>query len=292
MSDFRDLMMAQMDDAAADFAAEDFAAGYGRGVVGRVRRRRTVRAVGVGGVSLVAVAVGALAVGANHVPWGPLGEPAAAPDEPATSPFQCGFEFPTDSQGSDDFWIDGLAWLTPAQMNAAVYQRRAQTNQAQIDRGGPAEPQPWDLPQAIGTEPGPVFTLYYPAGSEGAGGEFRDTDPALNPPDSNGIQGPSDVVIYFSVGQTFVAVSDGVVSGTMRAPWSPEDAPHLTQVAWGESHFLEPLALLNPEGAFTACPGATLSGDEDLYAVAGVMTDSSVDGLSEPEYAWLNAGRP
>lgn len=109
MGDFRDLMMAQMDDAAADFAAEDFAAGYGRGVVGRVRRRRTVRAVGVGGVSLVAV--GALAVGANHVPWGPLAEPAAAPDEPATSPFQCGFDFPTDSQGSDDLWIDGLAWL-------------------------------------------------------------------------------------------------------------------------------------------------------------------------------------
>lgn len=61
MSDFRDLMHAQMDSAAAGFAAEDFAGGYGRGVVGRVRRRRTVRAVGVGGVS--AVAVGALAVG-------------------------------------------------------------------------------------------------------------------------------------------------------------------------------------------------------------------------------------
>jgi len=73
MGDFRELMSAEMDDAAADFAAEDFAGGYGRGVVGRVRRRRTVRAVGVGGVS--AVAVGALAVLAASVPetFGPAG---------------------------------------------------------------------------------------------------------------------------------------------------------------------------------------------------------------------------
>lgn len=290
MSDFRDLMIAQMDDAAAAFAAEDFASGYGRGVVGRVRRRRTVRAVGVGGASVVAV--GALAVGANHVPWGPLAEPAAAPDERATSPFQCGFDFPTDSQGSDDLWIDGLAWLTPAEMNAAVYQRMAQTNQAQIDRGGPAEPQPWDLPRAVGTEPGPVFTLHYPAGSEAAGGGVRDTDPVLDPPGSSSLQGPSDVIVEFSIGLTFVAVSDGVVTGTLLDPWSPQDAPHLAWVASGESSFVEPLALLNPEGAFTACPGVALESDADVYAVAGVMTDSSVDGMSGPEYAWLSAGRP
>lgn len=73
MSDFRDLMHAQMDDAAAGFAGEDFAGGYGRGVVGRVRRRRTVRAVGVGGVS--AVAVGALAVGSTQL-LGGTGQPA------------------------------------------------------------------------------------------------------------------------------------------------------------------------------------------------------------------------
>ena len=74
MSDFRELMSAEMDDAAAGFAAEDFAGGYGRGVVGRVRRRRTARAVGVGGVS--AVAVGALAVGAMN--WTVEGDPAAS----------------------------------------------------------------------------------------------------------------------------------------------------------------------------------------------------------------------
>lgn len=291
MSDFRDLMLAQMDDAAAGFAADDFAGGYGRGVVGRVRRRRTVRAVGVGGVS--AVAVGALAVGGSQLFSGAEQPAGVSPSpESATSPFQCGFEFPTDSRGSDGFWIDGLSWLTPGEMSGAVYRRMAQINQSQIDRGGPAEPQPWDLPRAVGTESGPVFALHYPAGSEAAGGGVRDTDPALDPPDSSALQGPSDVIVEFSVGLAFVAVSDGVVTGMMLDPWSPEGAPHLAWVASGEPGFIEPLALLNPEGAFTACPGATLTGDEDLYAVAGVMTDSSVDGLSEPEYAWSEAPAP
>ncbi len=74
MSDFRELMSAEMDDAAAGFAAEDFAGGYGRGVVGRVRRRRTVRAVGAGGVSVVAV--GGLAFGAMN--WPVEGGPASS----------------------------------------------------------------------------------------------------------------------------------------------------------------------------------------------------------------------
>lgn len=278
-----------MEDAGR-MSGRDFAEARGVGVARRVRTRRTVRAASVGGASVVAV--GALAVGATQVPWSPLAAPAAAPDEPATSPFQCGFEFPTDSQGSDGFWIDGLAWLTPAEMNAAVFARRAQINQAQIDRGGPAEPQPWDLPRAIGTEPGPVFTLHYPAGSEAPGGVIRETDPALFPPDSSALQGPSDVIVAFSVGLSFVAVSDGVVTGTMLEPGSPNELPRLAAVASGESSFVEPLALLNPEGAFTACPGVTLESDAELYAVAGVMTDSSVDGMSEPEYAWLSAGRP
>lgn len=66
MDDFRDLMTAQMDDAAARFADEDFAALYGGAVVSRVRRRRTVRAASVGGGTMLTA--GALALAVTQLP--------------------------------------------------------------------------------------------------------------------------------------------------------------------------------------------------------------------------------
>ncbi|MCB2413428.1 hypothetical protein LGT39_11290 [Demequina sp. TTPB684] len=75
MDDFRDLMTAQMDDAAARFADEDFAALYGGAVVSRVRRRRTVRAAGVGGGTMLTA--GALALAVTQLPANRAMNPAS-----------------------------------------------------------------------------------------------------------------------------------------------------------------------------------------------------------------------
>ncbi len=266
MSDFRDLMLTQMDDAAAGFAAEDFAAGYGRGVVGRVRRRRTVRAVSVGGVS--AVAVGVLAVGAAQLTRSPLTMPAAASPEPATSPFQCGFVMGTTVKDSTAVSIKAIEWMEPADVNA----------RQQEFWGGST-----NAPKELGSQPVPTVDLIDGLAREigrGSGtglGDPVDMDVSTDP------GGP-----LVATGFGFVLVRDGVVVGTLI----PDTADaHVGYEYDGQSHFV---ALLNAASAFGACPGETL-GTDDLatYVVAGSLVDDPTGALSEgPYYAWSVLDRP
>ncbi len=266
MSDFRELMSAEMDDAAAGFAAEDFAGGYGRGVVGRVRRRRTVRAVGVGGVS--AMAVGALAVGATQVPWSPLAAPAAASPEPATSPFQCGFVMGTTVKDSTAVSIKAIEWMEPADVNA----------RQQEFWGGST-----DAPKELGSQPIPTVDLI--AGLERQNGWSGGTGLG-DPVDLDVSSDPGGPLVATGFG--FVLVRDGVVVGTLI----PDTADaHVGFEYDGQSNFV---ALLNAASAFGACPGETL-GTDDLatYVVAGALVDDPTGALSEgPYYAWSVLDRP
>ncbi len=268
MSDFRDLMIAQMDDAAAGFAAEDFAGGYGRGVVGRVRRRRTVRAVSVGGVS--AVAVGALAFGATKLPAGgeqPAGSVSPSP-EPATSPFQCGFVMGSAITDSTAVTIKAIEWMEPADVNA----------RQQEFWGGST-----DAPQELGSQPVPTVDLIAGLARESGWGSAAGLG---DPVDMDVSTDPGGSVVATGFG--FVLVRDGVVVGTLI----PDTADaHVGFEYDGQSYFV---ALLNAASAFGACPGETL-GTDDLatYVVAGALVDDPTGALSAgPYYAWSVLDRP
>lgn len=292
MGDFRELMSAEMDDAAEGFAAEDFAGGYGRGVVGRVRRRRTVRAVGVGGVS--AMAVGALAFGATQLPWSPLATPAAAPDEPATSPFQCGFVFTSESESVDGMSIEDTGWLTAGEVHVRLDRY---LNTPMDSAGNPVEAEHVPVTTHVDdTQLLPTFAVVDPHGAASIGGAIVTEDPTHYPPDTFGTLHDASGAVggQTTSGMTFVAVSQATVVGTMTDPWQPEKAPHVAWVGLSEPEEsgVSALTLINPDDAFTACPGVTLSEDFEIYAVGGRLSSDPEGVMTEPLYAWSQIPKP
>jgi hypothetical protein len=282
---------------AARMSGVRFADARGTGVARRVRTRRTVRAAGMGGAS--AVAVGALAVGATHVQWGALVLPGAGgtadPESKSTpagvvggSPFGCGFVFPSASQSVEGMAIEDTGWLTSDEV-LALLDRRINTH---FDSSGNLV-QSEHVPVTVhvdSTQSLPTFSLVHPAGSAVTGGYFGAEDPVVRAPTIDGITGPAGADIKESTeGRTFVAVSHSTVIGTITNPWQPEDAP---PVASTNTELPDSLTLINPEGAFSACPGATLGSDYDVYAVAGRMTMDSDHVVSGPYYVWSEIAKP
>ena len=202
---------------------------------------------------------------------------AAKPDD-VTSPFQCGFEFPTESFGTETQSIDGLAWFSPDEVNA------------QIKAAHPGSGS--DIYQAVGDGAVPVVTVTDSFTSSlgewvvGGGGAI---DPAValgeGDPDAraNGVRTMH--------GSSFVAVANGVVVGTIVEPFVPSTAPPVYQRILGNP-FDESLTLLNGDNAFTACAVATLDGDWDVYAVAGDVARESDGRMHGPDYFWLKVGKP
>ncbi|MBC7298834.1 MAG: hypothetical protein H5T82_08065, partial [Demequina sp.] len=241
-----------MEDATR-MSGRDFAHARGVGVARRVRTRRRVRAASVGGVS--AVAVGALAVGATQVPWSPLAAPAAAPDEPATSPFQCGFVFTSETQSVDGMTIEDTGWLTAGEVHARLDRY---LNTPMDSAGNPVEAEHIPVTTHVDdTQLLPTFAVVDPRGAASIGGAIVTEDPTHYPPDTLGtMQDASGAVVgQTTSGMTFVAVSQATVVGTMTDPWQPEKAPHVAWVGLSEPEEsgVSALTLINPDGAFTAC---------------------------------------
>ena len=316
MSDFRDSMIRELDDAALDFAAEDFAGTYGRGVVGRVRRRRTVRAAGVGGGTMLTA--GALAIGVTQVPMGGSLAPGGSSDcvtdaseqsSPTTSdecnppsptpspdpslagkpgdvvgdnPFECGFQFPTESYGTDDFWIDGVEWFTPSEVEAArveLYGAEAGAGLAGLNAV---------IPRVTVNRVGAPLT----EGSSASG--VTDTgSPSLDKTDNLALGFSAEWV--FSEGRTFVGVVDGkvVATGTLQKDDEASAASILTEPDFDGATIRELMYLVDPSVALTSCDANPVGLTEiDIVAVAGVIVkhaDGTVDG---PTYAWLPVGAP
>jgi hypothetical protein len=276
---------------ASRMSGRDFADARGAGLARKVRTRRTVRAAGMGGAS--AVAVGAFAFGATHLEWGQLdvassGSNSTVEPAPATSPFQCGFNFPSTSWSSGGMAIEDTGWLTSEEV-LALLDRRINTN---FDSSGKLV-QSEHVPVTVhvdSTQLLPTFSLVDSAGSSVTGGYSGAEDPVVRAPTIDGINGPAGVHIKESTeGRTFVAVSNSVVIATITSPWEPEDAPPLTSTNTG---LPDSLTLINPEGAFSACPGASLGSDYDVYAVAGRMTMDSDRVTTGPFYVWSEIAKP
>lgn len=215
---------------------------------------------------------------ANGISQGPDPSLAAKPEDIVGSPFECGFEFPTESYGNDTQSFDDIEWVSPDEMNAQI---RA----LHPDSGS-------DIYQAVGQDDVPVITLsddFASSFGEWTTGGSDAVDPALALGERDPDAMPSGVRVMH--GSSFVAVADGVVVGTITEPFVPNTAPPIYQrVPHGE--FGETLALLNADNAFTACPGATLDGNWDLYAVAGDIARESDGRVYGPDYFWLKATRP
>ena len=276
---------------AARLSGHGFAERRGAGVAGRVRTRRTVRAVGMGGVS--AVAVGALAVGSSQLFDGgefmPGSSATPSVDAVASSPFQCGFIFPSESRSVEGLAIEDTGWLTAAEV-MALMDRRLNTNTDSA--GNPVEsPHVQVTTHVDSTQPLPTFTLVDPHGAAAVGGALVTDDPTLHPPDNFGVmQDPSGAVAgQATSGMTFVAVSQATVVGTITDAWVPHDAPPVT---WTNTSRPEALTLINPEGAFSACPSATLDEEFDIYAVAGRMTMDPNRVMTGPFYVWSEIPKP
>lgn len=275
---------------AARLSGHEFADARGAGVARRVRTRRTVRAAGMGGAS--AVAMGALAVGGSQLFDGgefmPGGSATPSADAVATSPFQCGFEFPSESRSVEGLAIEDTGWLTSAEV-MALMDRRLNTNTDSA--GNPVESPHIQVTTHVDfTQLLPTFAFVDPVGREGGGSSMGTDDPILNPPTIEGLQGPPGAEIKQSAaGVTFVAVSQATVVGTITDAWRPEEAPPVT---WTSTSLPEALTLINPEGAFSACPSATLDEKFDIYAVAGRMTMDSNRVMTGPFYVWSEIPKP
>jgi len=276
---------------AARLSGRRFADARGGGIARRVRTRRTVRAAGVGGAS--AMAVGAVALGATNLPWGQLGAVSSGPastskPEPIVSPFECGFVFPNASQSVEGMAIEDTGWLTSDEV-LALLDRRINSN---VDSSGnPVQSEHVPVPFHVdSTQSLPTFSLVDLAGSAVTGGYLGAEDPVVRAPTIDGITGPAGAEIKQSTeGRTFVAVSHSTVIGTITNPWQPEDAP---PVATTNTELPGSLTLINPEGAFSTCPGATLGNDFDVYAVAGRITLDSAHVTTGPIYVWSKIAKP
>jgi len=218
----------------------------------------------------------------------PTPSSSAERTEQIASPFQCGFVFPSATQSVEGMAIEDTGWLIADEVLARL-DRRLNTN---LDSSGNRVSGP-HVPVSVhvdATQLLPTFSLVDPAGPAITGGYSGAEDPVLNPPTIDGITGPAGAEIKESAeGLTFVAVSQATVIGTIINPWQPEAAPHVT---WTNTSLPDSLTLINPEGAFAACPGATLGKDFDVYAVAGRMTMDSDRVTTGPFYVWSEIAKP
>jgi|GEM_PF-1233650 len=189
-----------------------------------------------------------------------------------TNPFQCGFAFPTDIAGTDNLSIMGDEVNAPPKINARL--------------AADSAPYTSDPPQALGAAPVTTITVtdrFAASIGEVSGMGTVAFDPTTIP---NAAQ-PSGVAAVQSA--TFVAVVDGTVVGTIVDPFSPANAPPVLQESLDTAFDLH-VTLLNPDSAFTACPGVTLGNDWVPYVVAGDTALDAAGASYGPVFAWLKYG--
>lgn len=175
------------------------------------------------------------------------------PEAPAGSPFQCGFNFPSDESGTDALRVFGAP--TTASAIHKVFEQ-------------------WYGDQAPTTEVGDTQAPAFHAGlgSSDVIGATSSRDPASH----ESVQASRAYDIP-SLGLTFVAVRDGVIVGTV-VPGSDGETPGVVVDRDGEA---------NPEEAFmwdldalTPCGASSIEGAQ-IYAVAGFGRDGDF------AYSWI-----
>jgi hypothetical protein len=199
------------------------------------------------------------------------------------SPFQCGFEFPTESYGTDGLWIDDVEWFTPSDVAAA---------HAKIFGANPA------LSFADPNALVPRVTVHRVEGPLASGQEARGVmgawDPTLEKVANLGLGGIS-VERVSAEGRTFVGVIGGkvVATGTLSQGDEAANASVLADPAVDGDANAELMYLADSSVALTSCDANPVDLTQvNIVAVAGVVVkhaDGTVDG---PTYAWLPVGKP
>jgi len=184
------------------------------------------------------------------------------------NPFQCGFPFPTDTSAADGLWTFGTEERPAADVNAKL-----------------ADYSP-DPPQALGTNLLRTVTMVDQFAATLGSISTVDAgavDPALvaNRAQSSGVSLVQNA--------TFVAVVNGTIVGTIVDPYTPQTSPPLFQESL-DTVFDNAITLLNPDSAFTACPGITLGNDWTSYVVVGDAALDSAGKAYGPVYGWVKLG--
>lgn len=206
---------------------------------------------------------------------------AAKPDDVVgDSPFECGFEFPTESYGTEDLWIDGVTWSDGTDVEAAIRSRFADPADANI---------------VTPTARVPVVDVHFgrlerAAGIGGGLWAWTTTDdPTMQGfwefmPDA-----VSPVHVAAAMGRTYVGAVDGTV---VAVGVSHDDSPAPLSII-GQPDGSDRMYLLDPTAALVSCTAGPVALDNvDLVAVAGYSAEYE-DGTVDPAtYAWLPVGRP
>lgn len=199
------------------------------------------------------------------------------------SPFTVGFAFPFDEYGTDQLYIEDPVWLTPDEANAAM------RSMYQV---------PSDAPQAAGTDLVARVTIADSLGGQAdfTGGVGGARDPELMLDGGASQASHSNPGAYFVQGASFVAVRDGVVVGTLAVVEDPQPFPAMNYDIALDRQNVDPsrdmwATLLNPEGAFVDVGGQTLTGEYDLYAVAGSGIYDAQGVYSGTFYTWKKLER-
>ncbi|MCR6712235.1 MAG: hypothetical protein NVV57_05860 [Demequina sp.] len=187
------------------------------------------------------------------------------PADFAASPFQCGFEFTSDSSGNSSVSIPDLTWMSSAEAEATISELFSNASNVDFDYSGS------DVPAAqIMFDPSLIVTA---GGSNTTGPATQEFTTTGNAEEGSG----------FIIGAQYVVVADGEVVATMKSG-TIAAAPFYWDAL---SSDFSPLYLLNAGTAFDACDGVNQStiAEGALYAVAGIKTLNNGD-LFGPVYAW------
>jgi hypothetical protein len=217
-------------------------------------------------------------------PSRPVAATVVTRPEDVTSPFKCGFRFPTEASEAPHLTITGTAWTSSAGIGS-VGDNNADSVWSDFVANGSGNAVHGMVRDSIGAD--------QPGYRENHGIVLPGLDPADDAQMAL-IQGLDYTAGATSGrGLTFVSVRDGMVVGTTDDRHAGSDAGALFD---GQSTFFLP----SPETAFLACPGETPSaGSVEVYFVAGVVGRTPAGGgtLVGPEYAWsrvatFNSGAP
>jgi len=200
--------------------------------------------------------------------------------EAVTSPFQCGFELPTESLKSDDLWIDGAQWMDGADATAAIGARYSDDPSQAPEIGDSTNPVPVVTVHFAGTETGDSAAITWGTSEP----SIDDIEQGLAS-DTSSLKG--------SEGATFVGVADGrvVATGNVHPDPSGNVPPaYLDLPSYEDGSFLY---LLDQAAALTSCDANPVDFSSiDLYAVAGLIVKQPDGTVEGPTYAWLPVGEP
>ncbi|NYI42796.1 hypothetical protein [Demequina lutea] len=206
----------------------------------------------------------------------------AAKPEDVTSPFQCGFTFPTESSKTDGLWIDGAQRMTGTDAAAAI--------RASFTSDPSQAPGVGNLTGLV-----PVVTVHFAntITDSGLAVAFGTTEPSMVRIPTAPTDSATDWVA--SEGATYVGVVDGrvVATGTVPPDGSTTNAPPIYADWGGFPEAGARIYLLDETAALKSCDANPVDSSRiDLYAVAGSIVEHPDGTVVGPTYAWIPVGKP